>query len=812
MNVILFALAVDEARAVRAEFRRLSPDSNLARADDLDGLERLLTVGSWDLLVTSPCRKVSLRRLQRALSDAGRRLPLFVALDPEEDGVYFARLASGSGPTVSPGEGEREGVGEVDGEGEGEREVEGEGEAEHGLLEAPAEGGADEVRHTLAFVAPLLEALPNPLYWKGSDGVFLWCNKAFAEDVMGVSREEVIGRRLADFGAWIPALNIESHAELDRQLLRDGRVQVVNVDLPRGDGRIRSFQLSKAALLDPAGRPTGIIGVFSDTTDLKVAQSALREQTEVLSRVLETIPHFVFWKDTSSVFLGCNENFARAAGLQSPDQIVGKTDFDLSWGREQAEIYRSGDQEVMSSGRPLLNVEESQLRPDGAEAVIVTSKVPLRDYRGVIVGVLGTFIDVTAQKQAEHEIVRLATAVEHAAESIVITGTEGRILYANPAFERITGYSRAEALGKTPSILKSGVHPPEFYRQIYEAIWRGDTWRGRFKNRRKDGTHYDAECSISPIRDGAGRIVNFVAVSRDVTAALLQEAELIQARKLESIGQLAAGIAHEINTPTQFVGDNVRFLLDAFQEVLPILQTLIKGDGAGSSESAEAGLDLHRGAPAAMAESVAYYADEIPRAIHQTLEGIERITKIVRAMKEFSHPGHAEQTAIDINHAIESTLTVARNYWKYIADARTDFDPELPPVLCYPGELNQVILNLIMNAADAITETNKALARERGSITITTRKEGDEVVIRITDDGCGIPESIADRVFDHFFTTKEVGRGTGQGLAIAHSVIVQKHGGKIDFESEVGRGTTFVVRLPLGGRLHEEALHIAQPH
>ena len=200
----------------------------------------------------------------------------------------------------------------------------------------------------------------------------------------------------------------------------------------------------------------------------------------------------------------------------------------------------------------------------------------------------------------------------------------------------------------------------------------------------------------------------------------------------------------------------------------------------------------------ARAIDVAYLTKEIPEAIQQSLEGIERVAKIVQAMKEFSHPGSEEKTAIDLNSAIESTLTVARNEWKYVADMVMELDPTLPLVPCLPGELNQVVLNIIVNAAHAITDVVGDGSRGKGTITVSTRRDGGWVEIRITDTGTGIPEAVRDKVFDPFFTTKEVGKGTGQGLAIAHDVVVKKHGGTLTFTSEIGQGTVFRIRLPLG--------------
>ena len=273
------------------------------------------------------------------------------------------------------------------------------------------------------------------------------------------------------------------------------------------------------------------------------------------------------------------------------------------------------------------------------------------------------------------------------------------------------------------------------------------------------------------------------------------EVQLRHAQKMESIGQLAAGIAHEINTPTQYIGDNTRFVQDAFGDISRLLAEYDKLFSA-----AEAGTvtpeALGAVKAAATTADMTYLSVEIPKAIQQSLDGVDRVAKIVRSMKDFSHPGTNEKTSLDLNRAIESTLTVCRNEWKYVAELVTEFDDELPLVNCLPGEFNQVILNLIVNAAHAIADV-VGDSGTKGTITVSTKLDGEWIEVRIRDTGTGIPEHARDKVFDPFFTTKGVGKGTGQGLAIAHNVIVEKHGGTVHFETETGQGTTFVIRLPL---------------
>jgi len=273
--------------------------------------------------------------------------------------------------------------------------------------------------------------------------------------------------------------------------------------------------------------------------------------------------------------------------------------------------------------------------------------------------------------------------------------------------------------------------------------------------------------------------------------------QLRQAQKLEAIGQLAAGIAHEINTPIQYVGDNTRFL----QESWPAFHTLFSLTREMQQEATPGPISpqtLQRLDALAQETDFEYLQTEIPSALEQSLEGIQRVTKIVRAMKEFSHPGSEEKKLIDVNQAIETTITVARNVWKYVADMETHFDPDLPRVLCHAGEFNQVILNLLVNAAQAMEQAVGDGSQGKGKIVVSTVRAGEWAEISIADTGAGIPEAARSRIFEPFFTTKPVGKGTGQGLALAHTAIVRRHGGKIWFDSELGKGTTFYIRIPFG--------------
>jgi signal transduction histidine kinase len=271
------------------------------------------------------------------------------------------------------------------------------------------------------------------------------------------------------------------------------------------------------------------------------------------------------------------------------------------------------------------------------------------------------------------------------------------------------------------------------------------------------------------------------------------EADLAHAQKMESIGQLAAGVAHEINTPNQYIGDNIRFLEESFSSVHEAI------DAYRALHEEVLSTETHPELAGRVTETIErtdleFVLEEVPRSVTQALEGVDRVASIVRAMKEFSHPGQEAVTTVDLNRVVDSTVTVARNEWKDVSTVEMDLDPHLPQIEGHPGALGQVVLNLIINAVHAIKD--RFDNEPQGLIRIATHCVGDWVELTISDNGCGIPEHAQSRIFEPFYTTKDIGLGTGQGLAISHGVICEKHGGHIEFTTEVNVGTTFTLRLP----------------
>jgi signal transduction histidine kinase/DNA-binding NarL/FixJ family response regulator len=496
----------------------------------------------------------------------------------------------------------------------------------------------------------------------------------------------------------------------------------------------------------------------------------------------------------------------RLARLQPPDLIISDVNMDEGDGYAVLEALRgdpvtaaipfilmTGIEEPAGMRRGMeLGADDYLIKPFTPDALLGAVEARLKKRR--------------AQREHEEQTkARLVAILEATTDLVAIVDAKTQnVLYLNRAGRIMAGVPDGADVRQF-QIQK--LHPAWAWEIIVrdatpvavsDGVWTGET---AFLQ------SVDREIPVSQLllahKSTDGSVEYFSTIARDITEQKRLEKErshmevqLRQALKLESIGQLAAGIAHEINTPTQYIGDNARFVQDGFRDVTTLFQVYDRllsaaREGKVTSEIV-AEIDAAR-----KAADLEFLLTEIPKAISQSIEGVERVARIVRAMKEFSHPGTSEKTPIDLNHAVESTLTVCRNEWKYVAEMITEFDPALPPALVLPGEFNQAILNIVVNAAHAIADVVGGGSKGKGSIHVSTRRDGGWAEIRIRDTGTGIPEKARAKVFDPFFTTKGVGKGTGQGLAIAHSVVVEKHGGTISFETETGKGTTFIIRLPL---------------
>jgi PAS domain S-box-containing protein len=412
------------------------------------------------------------------------------------------------------------------------------------------------------------------------------------------------------------------------------------------------------------------------------------------------------------------------------------------------------------------------------------------------------FKEIQERTRAEEELrlqrLLLESQNEASLDGVLVVSVEGKIISHNQRFLDIWGLTENMANSESGDSILLAIselqnQPEEFLALVHHLREHAEERSDR-EITLKDGRiihYYNA-----PVKNADHVLYGRAYYFRDITERKLLENQLRQAQKLESVGQLAAGIAHEINTPTQYVSDNTKFLLDAFQDLLKVHEKY--AELALTARAGTTSVALLAEVEKSVKEAdLEFLTQEIPKALAQSLEGTQRISKIVQSMKDFAHPGVAVKQACDLNRAIDSTITVACGEWKYVANLITDFDPMLPLVPCLQGELNQVILNMIINASHAISDVVGDGSKGKGTITISTMLAPPWVEIRIRDTGSGIPEKHRSRIFDPFFTTKQVGKGTGQGLAISHNVIVEKHGGTISLESTEGTGTTFIIRLPL---------------
>lgn len=525
---------------------------------------------------------------------------------------------------------------------------------------------------------------------------------------------------------------------------------------------------------------------------------SLDEQVHFLQKLIDAIPLPIYYKNAATSYLGCNTAFEEMIA-RSRDAIIGKQAADIH-SAELAAFVQQKDEELLQTGG-IQHYERVIRHADGKLHTGIIHKATFTDSSGAIGGLIGIGIDITELKETEHSLrlseEKLRSIMDNLQIGVVMVDAKMEYLQVNRQMQHWFPHIELKTGDRCYQILsRSQRHTPCDGCQVNQVLTTGITAETVNAMETTTGKRF-FRIVTSPIRNEHNAITAVVQLLEDITEKQAAERELRQAQKLEAIGQLAAGIAHEINTPVQYVGDNIRYFGNVAADMQQLWEHIERLQTAAREEKplADPLADLE-----AWTQEVdlAFTLADMPSAIKQSLDGIEHIGSIVRAMREFSHPGTEEKTAVDINRALTNTLMVSRNEWKYVAEALTDLDPELPLLSCLPGEMNQVFLNIIVNAAHALADTSAHGHQEsKGQIRITTRAEDGWIEIRIADTGPGIPEAIQHRIFDPFFTTKGIGKGTGQGLAIARAAIVDKHQGTIDFRSQPGQGTTFILRLPL---------------
>jgi two-component system, cell cycle sensor histidine kinase and response regulator CckA len=608
----------------------------------------------------------------------------------------------------------------------------------------------DDLRKSENLLRAMVTGTTDAVYIKDLAGRYLLFNSA-AEAITGKAAVEVIGH---DDTFLFPPDEARAVMEGDRRVMESGHAQTYEEVVTHASGEPRTYLSTKGPMLDLDGQVVGLFGIARDITDRKRVEQELQRSEKRFSAVFRHAPAaMTISRLSDGQLVDANDACFQLVG-GSLEQAVGRTPRELGWWI-RPEVPEQVAAELRANG--VVQALEMQARTKAgtiADLLFSSQRIDLDGEPHM----LSLAQDITARKRAEAERDRLVAAVEQAAEAFVITDPLGKIEYVNSAFEGITGYSRAEVLGQNPRILNGGQHDKAHYQTLWATITGGAIWKGRFTNRKKDGTLYEEEAVISPVKDASGRIVKFVAVKRDVTRERSLEEQLHQAQKLEAVGQFAAGIAHDFNN----------------------LLTALVG-------YAEVGRD----------------ALPVEHAARNALDGITRVADqaagLTKSLLTFSGRSQTTVEPVQLNRLVTETAKLLQRMLPKIIELRVDVPAETPLWVRADGaQLQQVVMNLVINARDAMPDggvLNIVVARGRSTPGDHTEPVPGVARLAVRDTGFGMTREVQARIFEPFFTTKSRGRGTGLGLAIVHG-IVQEHGGTVEVDSVPGRGSTFTVVLP----------------
>jgi two-component system, NtrC family, sensor kinase len=568
--------------------------------------------------------------------------------------------------------------------------------------------------------------------------------------------------------------------------------QSVEARLEHG-GRRFDLLVSVGHLTSAQNGMLGSVVTLTDITERKLAEKALRKSEEEFRTLAESMPQIVWITRADGWTIYFNQQWMDYTGLTLEESL------GHGWNKpfhpdDQQGAWDAWQKATATAG--IYSIESRLRRADGTYRWWLVRGVPLKDAAGNIAKWFGTCTDIDDLKVAELNILNSREMFRHIAEStdaipFTLDLTRGHFVYVGA--QGISNSGIPESNWKEPGALDA-ILPRASNPELRQHFDECQTGPFEFVSAMSLPSNRHSEVRWTGTCEMVGETKILRGLMLDITELRRLSRQLQAAQKLESVGRLAAGIAHEINTPVQFVSDNVQFVSKSMSDIAVVIHAYrqllhaVKSPGdvvaaAHAADEAEKCADLD------------YFMKEVPLALDSSVEGLGRIATIVRSMKEFAHPDSSQKIMADLNQAIRSTLVVARNEYKHIAELDAQF-ADLPAVMCHLGEVNQVVLNLLVNASHAIADVVKG-TDTLGKLTVRTRLDGDAVEISIADTGTGIPAEIRDKVFDPFFTTKDVGIGTGQGLALAHSVIVKRHGGTLRFETECGKGSTFFIRLPI---------------
>ncbi|VAX20003.1 diguanylate cyclase/phosphodiesterase (GGDEF & EAL domains) with PAS/PAC sensor(s) [hydrothermal vent metagenome] len=605
----------------------------------------------------------------------------------------------------------------------------------------------------------LFENSRDPIYINREDGEFIDFNQSFL-DLFGYTKQEVENINTCDI-----YMSPDDRTRLIDEIKIKGFASDFEVKMRKKNGASMDCLISATTRLDDERTVIGYQGIIRDITERKRAEAALRESEEKFSKAFRSNPNsIIISTQKDGKIIEVNPEFERVFGHKY-NETIGKTAFELNlW-------VDPSDRDALVSllqKQGYAKNKELGFRAKSGEIRICQYSVEIIKIRDEPY-MISTVRDITEQKQAEYELSRLAIAIDQAAETVTITDTEGAIQYVNPAFEQTTGYAKQEAIGKNPKMLKSGKHDESFYKNLWDTVTSGEVWHGRIVNKKKNGELYEEESTISPIKDETGAITGYVAVKRDVTKEVFLEKELRETQKLNAIGTLAGGIAHDLN--------NI---------LMPIL---------GYST---------------MAKDIAAKDSETEECLNEIISAGHRAKELVKQILTFSRRGEQDFQSLEIYLIVKEALKLMKATIPATIKIVENIDTKSSYIMGDATQIHQVVVNLCTNAA-------YAMKKNGGVLTVTLQRKRfesslqDFVKLSVSDTGGGMEPATLERIFEPFFTTKPQGEGTGLGLSVIHG-IVESHGGHIDVESQPGEGTTLHVLLPLieqlpGGKSVEQEKH-----
>jgi PAS domain S-box-containing protein len=596
-------------------------------------------------------------------------------------------------------------------------------------------------------------------YWVDPEGNFLYCSPS-CERITGYSAKEFIDDPDLMNRIIHPDDRTEmlDHYHKVRKVTPDA-VNAIDFRIIRRDGATRWIGHVCQPVYDQKGQISGRRAGNRDITELTQAQLRLEKERAHLRTLVQTIPDLIWLKNPDGVYLTCNSRFERFFGAKEAE-IAGKTDYDFV-DADLADSFREHDRIAMAAGKPSINEEWVTCADDGHRELLETIKTPMHDSDGSLIGVLGIARDITAARKAEETEKRLATAIEHTAEGIVITDAAGIIQYVNPAEEIISGYSSDELIGQGADIFKSDKHPADFHTNMWATITAGKVWSGRFINKKKDGTEYHEDSTISPVYDKSGKLTNFIAVKHDVTQKLALQEQLFQAQKMEAIGTLTGGFAHDFNNKLQVIDGCVELILfnkDLQETIKPDLETI--------------------------------------------KQAINICSELIKGMMVFSRKTPVEFQPIELNKIVAQTRSMLTRSIPKMIEIDLLLADDLWTINASASQIDQILMNLAVNASDAMPDGGRLTIQTQNMILddeflrpYPHAKPGRYVLFSVTDSGTGMEKETVKHIFEPFFTTKESDKGTGLGLAVVYR-IVEQHGGRIICDSEPSVGTTFSIYFP----------------